>query len=81
MNKPCSSLAPQVAKKSPDMLPFLDTWDKKMAEVNLFVEQHKASDSSSSSSSSSSESSDDDDDDSRRGLRTCGVCQASPPEG
>lgn len=78
MNKPPSTLASQVAKKSPDMQPFVDTWDKKMAEVDVFVEQHKASADSSSSSSSSPESSDDDD---SPELRPCGVCKPPPDEG
>lgn len=77
MNKPYWSLAPQVAKKSPDMLPYLDTWQKKMSEVDLFVEQHKASADSSSESDASSGSSDDED--STPELRTCGVCK--PPSG
>ena len=63
-----------MAEKSSDMQPFLDAWDKKMAEVNVFVEQHKASLDSSSSSSSGPESSDDDDDDS---VGICGECEAT----
>lgn len=54
------------------MVPFLDAWEKQMAEVNVFVEQHKASDDS-SSSGSSSESSDDDESDPE--VRTCVVCK------
>eukprot|EP00903_Cladosiphon_okamuranus_P011499 g10830.t1 len=69
----------QFAKRSPDMQPFLETWEEKMAEVNVFVEQRKASADSSSSSSSSSESSSDDD--SASEVRTCGVCKPSPDEG
>ena len=65
------------------MRPFLDAWEQKMAKVNLFVEQHKASPDSSSSSSSSSSISGDSSDDEEPvgGHRTCGVCKPSSAEG
>lgn len=54
------------------MVLFLDAWEQKMAEVDVFVEQHEALDDSSSEGSSSSKPSDDDE--SEPEVRTCVVC-------
>ncbi|CAB1111515.1 unnamed protein product [Ectocarpus sp. CCAP 1310/34] len=54
----CSSHFPQLARKSSDMRPFMDAWDKRMSDVDVFVQQHEG-DTYSSSSSSSSEEEDD----------------------
>lgn len=59
------------------MRPFLDAWEKKNAEVNVFVAQHQHEGSDSEDCSESDES--DQDDDSEE--RTCDVCNPSRREG
>lgn len=58
------------------MVPYLDAWDKKMAEVDVFVEQHRAADDSSSSSEGDSDPPSDSE--SEAEVRTCVVCKPPP---
>lgn len=49
----------QIAKKSNDLRPHVDAWEKRMAAVTTFIDQNKNLPSESSSSESSSSSDDD----------------------